>query len=189
MIVVDTAIVSDDVARIRFACDLPQCFGACCVQGDAGAPLEDEEIDLLEQYFEEIKPFMISEGIKAVEDNGVFDYDEKGNFVTTLINGQACAFACFEDNIARCAIEKAFDEKRISFHKPVSCHLYPICIQRYKNFDGVNYHRWYICAKAIANGKKNGIYLYQFLRDALIRKYGEKWYSDLIEQIEGDGTE
>ncbi len=183
MIVIDDKLVSDDLARLRFACDLGCCHGACCVEGDAGAPLETEEISLLEEHIREIIPFMTERGVQVIEEHGVFDYDAKGDFVTPLVHGKECAFAYFKGHTARCSIEKTFDEKHIPFRKPVSCHLYPVRITKYKMYEAVNYHRWYICEKALGRGKTEGIYLYQFLKEALIRKYGEPWYKELCRQI------
>ncbi|HOW24188.1 MAG TPA: DUF3109 family protein [Bacteroidales bacterium] len=183
MIVIDDKLISDDVARLRFACDLSCCHGACCVEGDAGAPLEMDEISLLEDHIEEIKPFMAEEGIRIIEEQGVFDYDSKGDFVTPLVHGRECAFVYMEGQVARCSIEKAYEEQRITFRKPVSCHLYPVRITHYKMYEAVNYHRWHICEKALIRGKAEGIFLWQFLREALIRKYGEAWYNELCRQI------
>jgi hypothetical protein len=152
------------------------------VEGDAGAPLEMDEISLLEDHIEEVKSFMTEEGIRIIEEHGVFDYDAQGGFVTPLVHGKECAFAYFEDQTARCSIEKAYDEKGISFRKPVSCHLYPVRITKYKMYEAVNYHRWNICEKALTLGKVEGIYLWQFLKEALIRKYGEAWYNELCRQ-------
>ena len=183
MIVIDDTLISDEIARLLFACDLGCCHGACCVEGDAGAPLEMDEISLLEDYIENVKPFMTEKGIRVIEEQGIFDYDEKGAFVTPLVRGKECAFVYFENQMARCSIEKAFEEKRIPFRKPVSCNLYPVRITHYKTYDAVNYHRWHICEKALVKGKVEGVYLYQFLKEALIRKYGEVWYRELCRQI------
>ncbi|HNS16254.1 MAG TPA: DUF3109 family protein [Bacteroidales bacterium] len=183
MIVVENALVSDELAGLRFACDLSFCHGACCVEGDAGAPLEMEEIALLEDYIDKVKPYMTENGIRTIDEQGVFDYDTAGAFVTPLVHGNECAFVYFEDQIARCSIEKAFEEKKIPFRKPVSCHLYPVRISRYKLYDAVNYHRWHICEKALVKGKNDGVYLCQFLKEALIRKYGDRWYKELCRSI------
>jgi hypothetical protein len=153
------------------------------VEGDAGAPLEMDEISLLEDYIENVKSFMSEEGIRTIEEQGVFDYDAQGAFVTPLIHGKECVFVYFENQIARCSIEKAFEEKRVPFRKPLSCHLYPVRITKYKMYEAVNYHRWHICEKALIRGKTEGVYLYQFLKEALIRKYGEAWYRELCRLV------
>ena len=185
MIVIDHTIVSDEIRDIRFSCDLDKCLGACCVEGDAGAPLEEEEISQLEDGIEAIKPFMHKEGIEVVKNMGVFDFDASGEYVTPLINDCDCAYVYYENGIARCAIEKAYEEKAIDFQKPISCHLYPIRISKHKDFEGVNYHKWYICSPACTLGKKTGLPLYKFLKEPLIRKYGEEWYKKLVKEIEG----
>ncbi len=185
MIAVENALVSDDIRNIKFVCDLSKCLGACCVEGDAGAPLEEEEISLIEDAIDEIKPFMVPEGIAVIEKDGVFDYDMYGHFVTPLVHDQECAFVYFDKDIASCAIEKAYQEGKIPFAKPISCHLYPARISGDPGFEAINYHEWHICHEALKNGKKNDVPLYVFLKDALIRKYGSAWYSSLIESIGG----
>ena len=183
MILLDKTILSDDLREVFFCCDLARCKGACCVEGDAGAPLEEEEISLLEDYIDVIKPYMMEEGIREAEQIGVFDYDAGGNFVTPLIKGRECVYVYFDDGIARCAIEKAFQEKKIPFPKPISCHLYPIRITKIVSGDALNYHKWQICNKALENGRKLKLPLYQFLEEALIRKYGRPWYNKLLKLL------
>jgi len=183
MIAIEKTLISDDLRDIRFICDLEKCHGACCVEGDAGAPLEEEEISLLEDEIQEIKPFMTADGIEVIEKNGVFDYDMFGHFVTPLVHDRECAFVYFEEGIARCAIEKAFQEGKIPFAKPVSCHLYPVRIGKYKDFEAVNYHEWHICHEALRKGKMNNVPLVVFLKDALVRKFGEAWYNQLLAEI------
>lgn len=185
MIAIDETLISDDLGKVCFVCDLSACKGQCCVDGDAGAPLDEEEIGILEDCLDEIKPFMTAEGIAQVEENGVFDYDMFGHFVTPLVNGRECAFVYHENGIALCAIEKAYKEGKISFLKPISCHLYPVRLSKYNNFDAVNYHEWHICKPALINGKKLDVPLYVFLKDSLIRKYGEAWYNELVDSIPG----
>lgn len=184
MIVIDNTIISEDIRDVRFCCDLEKCRGACCVEGDAGAPLEEEEISQLEDYIDRIKPFMQESGIEVIENSGVFDYDMNGEYVTPLISDKDCAFVFYENNIAKCAIEKAYENKKISFRKPLSCHLYPIRIKNYAGDDAVNYHKWAICQPACAKGKEINLPLYKFLKDSLIRKFGEEWYNKLVQNIE-----
>lgn len=183
MISIENTLISDDLRDIRFVCDLEKCKGACCVEGDAGAPLEEEEIAWLEDAIEDIKPYMVPDGIEVVEKDGVFDYDMFGHFVTPLVKDRECAFVYFEQGTALCAIEKAYQEGKISFAKPVSCHLYPARISGYKGFDAVNYHEWHICHEALIKGKHLDVPLYVFLKDALIRKYGSEWYEQLVKSI------
>ena len=180
MIHIEGKYVSDDLINIHFACDLAKCKGACCVEGDAGAPLEEEEISLLEDHIEDISPFMVEKGIEEIRNTGVFCYDTEARYVTPLVRGRECAYAIFEDGIARCAIEKAFLAKKIPFQKPISCHLYPVRIKKLFGAEGVNYHKWKICNKALENGIKLKMPLYIFLEEALIRKYGRNWYNRLI---------
>ena len=183
MIIIDNTSISDDLYMVRFCCHLERCLGACCVAGDAGAPLEEDEISILEDELEHFKPYMTQRGIKTVADQGVFDYDIQGKFVTPLVNGGECAFTNFADGIAYCAIERAYNEGQTSFRKPVSCHLYPVRITTYESFDAVNYNKWNICKPALKMGNKQGLPLYKFLKPALVRKYGLKWYKTLEAEI------
>ena len=184
MIIVDDVLVSDDIKDIYFACNLKACNGDCCVEGDAGAPLEEEEISILEDYLDEIIPYMTKEGVEAVKLTGVFDYDVDAEYVTTLVNNRECAFVYFEKGIALCAIEKAWLEGKIKFRKPVSCHLYPVRIDKVGDKRAVNYHRWSICVPALKAGRKAGVPLYQYLKEPLIRYFGEAWYEKLVKAIE-----
>ncbi|MCK4569277.1 MAG: DUF3109 family protein [Bacteroidales bacterium] len=183
MLIIDDIMVSDDLYLVKFLCPIEKCLGACCVEGDAGAPLEEEEISQMEDYLNEIMEYMIPEGIEAVKQNGIFDYDADGNYVTPLIHGGDCAFINFTDDIAWCSIEKAYEEGKISFRKPVSCHLYPGRLTKIGENEAVNYHKWQICNFALDEGTRKGIPLYVFLKDALIRKYSESWYNKLAEEI------
>jgi len=180
----DHTLVSDDLKEVHFCCDLKKCKGACCIEGDAGAPLEEEEISLLEDYLDQLKPFMEHEGVRVVEEMGVFDYDAEGNFVTPLVNDQACAYVYHDDGIARCSIEMAFQQKIIPFPKPISCHLYPVRLKSLGGeMTGVNYHKWSICQKALERGAKEKMPLYIFLQEALTRKFGRRWYNRLAKLL------
>ncbi len=185
MIIIEETIVSDAFLQAQFVCDLPRCKGDCCVSGDAGAPLEENEISLLEDYLDDIKPFMLPEGINVVDADGVYDYDEMGNLVTPLINGSACAFAGFHSNgTSFCAIEKAFLAGKIDFKKPISCHLYPVRLVEKDGFIHINYHQWSICVPAIRKGNKDAVQLYKFLKEPLVRRFGEDWYLRLVKEIQ-----
>ena len=186
MIVIDNTLVSDELKTIYFSCDLTQCHGDCCVEGDAGAPLEEDEIALLEEIIEKIKPYMTPEGRKVIEKNGVFDYDIDGEYVTPLVHDRECAFVFFENGISYCAIEKAWQEGKIDFQKPVSCHLYPVRLSKLKQHIAVNYDRWDICKTALIKGKKENIPLYQYLKIPLIRKFGETWYRKLEQAFQNE---
>lgn len=182
--IVGNCLISDDIAEIKFNCDCYKCFGKCCVEGDAGAPLTDDEIQILNRKIDLIKPFIGSEAIEIIESTGLFVLDPEGIKVTPLMPDKECVFTVFENGIAMCAIEKAFENKKIDFQKPISCHLYPIRLENYEDFIAVNYHNWSICKTALHNGKANNIYLFEFLKNPLIRKFGEEWYKELLVTIE-----
>ncbi|HEY4788212.1 MAG TPA: DUF3109 family protein [Bacteroidales bacterium] len=179
MLQIDNTIVSLDVFEKKFVCDVKKCHGACCVQGDSGAPLEESEVSKLAEIFPKVRPFMREEGIEAIMEQGTSVIDSDGDYVTPLINGRECAFVVFENGAAKCTIEKAYEANVISFRKPISCHLYPIRVIKYSNFEALNYHQWDICKPALWYGEKMGIPLYIYLKEPLIRKYGEKWYEQL----------
>ncbi len=180
MISIDNTRISDDIVEEKFVCDLIKCKGACCVGGESGAPLEEDEKEILENIYDKVKPYLTKEGIEAIEKYGLYVKDMDDDLVTPLINGDgACAYTIFENGIAHCGIEKAYREKKIDFQKPISCHLYPIRITKYKNYDAVNYHEWDLCKPACARGKKLQVPVYIFLKDSLVRKYGSDWYEKL----------
>lgn len=183
MIAIDNTVISDNLHHIKFICDMNACKGACCVEGDAGAPLEEEECHQLTEHIAVIRDFMTEEGKIWLEKQDPFLEIMKGVFLTPLVDGKECIYTVFEDGITRCAIENAFAAGAIPFPKPVSCHLYPVRISPYKDFDAVNYHEWHICEAALIKGKAEGTPLYAFLKDALIRKYGSVWYAQLVERI------
>jgi len=182
MFEIDNKIVSLDLFTEKFACDFNKCRGYCCVYGESGAPLEQEEVKILKQIFPELMEFLRPDGIQAIEKQGTSVVDMDKDKVTPLIGRKECAYAIFENGIARCGIEKAFEAGVISFRKPLSCHLYPVRIKKYDTFEAVNYDRWRVCDPARECGNKLNIPLYVFIRDALIRKYGEEFFRKL-EQI------
>ena len=166
MIEIDDKIVSTDLLRECFACDLGACKGICCVEGNAGAPLETDEVDTLEEEYPNYKPYMTPEGIRAVEAQGFMVVDEDGDYT--------------EEGITFCAIEKAFREGKTTFRKPISCHLYPIRLMNFSNGTvGLNYHRWSVCEPARQCGKRLGIPVYKALREPIIRRFGEEFYKAL----------
>jgi hypothetical protein len=180
MVQIGNAIVSLDVFEKHFVCNLPQCKGMCCVYGTSGAPLEDAEIPILERIYHKVKPYMTPEGIDVIEKTGVFETDWDDDKVTPLVGTEDCAYTCYVNGIIiGCAIEQAYHKGEIDFQKPVSCHLYPIRITRFRDFEAVNYHHWNICRDALKLGKKNGTPLYVFLKEPLTRKYGATWYEQL----------
>lgn len=182
MIQINDKIISLDLFEVRFCCDLAHCKGICCVEGNAGAPLEAEEVDLLEQEYPAYKPCMNPEGIEAVERQGFMVPDAEGDCTTPLVDDAECAYSIRENGITLCAIEKAWREGRTSFRKPVSCHLYPIRLSLFGNgTTGLNYHRWAVCNGALARGAKEGIPLFRTLREPLIRHFGSEFYDALEE--------
>lgn len=181
MIEIEGKIVSRDVFEKQFVCDLKKCKGACCVAGDSGAPLTREELEILDAEFESIRPFLRPEGTAAIEKHGVAVVDAEGDLTTTLVNGNECAFVVFDGNgTALCGIEQAHAAGATSFLKPVSCHLYPIRIKQYPDFDAVNYDKWEICNPACQLGDALKVPVYKFLKTSLIRKYGADWYAQLL---------
>ena len=182
MIQVDDKIISFDVFEKQFVCDLNACKGACCVEGDAGAPLTDNELAILPHIYDKVKPYMRSEGIAEVESQGLFVVDGDGDNTTPLVNNKECVFVQRDqNNTAKCAIEKAYNDGKIDFKKPISCHLFPIRIKQYRDFEAVNYESINICKPACDCGEQLQIPVYRFLKEPLIRLYGEKWYDKLIE--------
>ncbi|ALJ05323.1 hypothetical protein APS56_09385 [Pseudalgibacter alginicilyticus] len=180
MFQIGKTIVSEDIIEKDFLCNLSACKGACCVDGDAGAPLDKEELDILKTIYPKVKPFLRKEGIQAIEAQGIYTTNEFGDMETPLINGADCAFVIFDDKkTALCGIEEAYNQGAISWKKPVSCHLYPIRIRDYTEFSGVNYDKWEICDDACSLGKELQIPIYKFVKEALIRKFGEDWYMEL----------
>lgn len=178
--------MSDDIKEVEFVCHLEKCKGACCVEGELGAPLEEVELQTMKDIQEAVKPYLTEAGIQAIAEQGPYILDEDGDFSTPTISGKECAYAIYDNNgILKCGIEQAYLDGKVSFRKPISCHLYPIRITKNKKgFEAVNYHKWSICSAACAYGKSLQVPLYKFLKDPLIRKYGQDWYQQLVESIE-----
>jgi hypothetical protein len=182
MFQIGKTLISEEIIENDFVCNLNACKGACCVHGDAGAPLDDDEVQILADIYPKVKPFLRAEGIAAIEKQGtvVPDPDAPGKFDTPLINGAECAYVTFDEKgITKCGIEEAYIAGKIDWKKPVSCHLYPIRIRAYSEFTAVNYDRWYICDDACTLGKELQVPIYKFVKEALIRKFGEVWYEEL----------
>jgi hypothetical protein len=179
MLQIENTLVSLDLIEKKFCCHLKKCMGVCCVKGDSGAPLNDEEVKLLPGIIDKIKPFLRPEGIEAIEKQGTHITDSEDEPVTPLVNGEECAYAIFEKGIAKCGIEKAYVAGEVQFRKPVSCHLYPVRVRKYESFLAVNYDKWEICNPARKYGEKVGTPVYEFVKDALIRRFGVEWYNQL----------
>lgn len=180
MLQIKDTLVSLDLAEEFFCCDLDKCLGQCCIEGDAGAPVTLDEIEKLEEVFDEVKADMLPRAVEEVEANGVAYPDKDGEMVTTLLDDTNCAFCTFaKGGICLCAIDKAYREGRVDWRKPASCALYPVRLKKYPSFTAVNYHRWKICKPAIEKGKRLGIRLYQFLEGPLTEYFGAEWYAEL----------
>ena len=179
MIQIGRAILSLDVIEKQFVCDLDKCKGICCVEGDSGAPLTKKETKILKKIYNKVKPFMTTEGIAEIEKQGTHITDFEGDDVTPLVNNKECAYVTYKDGITICAIEKAYLAGKVKFKKPISCHLYPIRVTEYTEIDAVNYDIQSICKDACFLGEKLKVPVYKFLKEPLIRKYGEDWYKEL----------
>jgi hypothetical protein len=183
MIIVRETLVSEELFEEYFVCDLKACKGACCVEGESGAPLENDELNELEAVYDLVKPYMRPEGIEAIEKKGLYTVDDDGDLVTTLVGDHGeCAFVVYDGyGIAKCALEQAFLEGKTHWKKPISCHLYPVRLSNLKDYIGVNYHRWQLCKPACECGSRLKVSVFQFLKEPLIRRFGPEWYAEMLE--------
>ncbi len=172
-------IVSEDILEKNFVCNLNACHGACCIDGDAGAPLTKEETEILEAIYPKVKPYLRKEGQEIIESKGTWVVGTEQDLETPLIDNKDCAYVIFDGKTALCGIEQAYNEGVIDWKKPVSCHLYPIRIKDFAEFSAVNYDRWDICDDACTLGKELQVPVYQFVKEALIRRFGTNWYMEL----------
>lgn len=181
MIDIDGKLISEELFTRKFVCDLAACKGACCVEGDAGAPLEDDELSILDDIYHDVKPYMRKEGIEVVEREGKYTKDSfDGAWVTPLVNNAECAYVTFDDNgTAKCAIEQAYNDKIIDFKKPITCHLYPIRVSKLRAGEALNYNEWNICKPACSCGDQLNVKVYQFLKEPISRKYGAEFFEQL----------
>lgn len=180
MFQIGDAIVSRDVVEDSFLCNLTACKGCCCVEGESGAPVMDKEVDILKELIPIVWDDLSPLAKEEIEANGPVYEDYDGDLVTSIVNGKDCVFTYYDEKgICKCAIEKAYREGKTDFYKPISCHLYPIRLQQYKDFVAVNYHKWSICSEAVKLGRKEGVKIYQFLKEPLVRAFGEEWYDEL----------
>lgn len=180
MIKIGDTLISDDILEEFFVCDIEKCKGACCVEGDLGAPLEKGELEKLANNYEGIAPYLTDIGRAEIERQGYYIFDFEGDYSTPTINGKECAYAIYDENdILKCGIEVAFENGKSNFSKPISCHLYPIRISKHATNIAVNYDKWYICNPACILGEELKVPVYQFLKEALVRKFGAEWYDQL----------
>ena len=184
-------LVSKELLEEAFVCDLKACKGACCVEGSSGAPLEEAETRLLDEIYPHVRAYLRPEGIRAIEAQGTHIRGSDGDWETPLVDNRECAYAVFEDGVAQCGLERACNEGAISWKKPLSCHLYPVRVREYTQITAVNYHQWHICDPACRLGATLKVPIYRFVKEALIRKFGEEWYEELetvaTEHLRGQG--
>lgn len=189
MVQIDDVIVSFDIFKEKFYCDINACKGECCIEGDAGAPLESKEVELLEKVLPVIWDDLSDEAKDIINKQGVCYEDVDGDLVTSIVNGKDCVFTCYDDKgYCLCAIEKAYRDGKTDFYKPISCHLYPIRVGKYGPYKALNYHRWNVCKAAVLLGEKKNTPIYKFLKEPLIRSFGEEWYTELeiaAKELEG----
>ncbi|MCS6805994.1 MAG: DUF3109 family protein [Blastocatellia bacterium] len=181
MIIINEILISDEIKQQPFACDLAACKGACCIEGDIGAPLEEAEAEFLQSHIKLLEPYLRRAGVETIQRHGAYTQDAQGVLRTPLIESGACAYAVLENGVAFCAIEKAYEAGIIQFRKPLSCHLYPIKLKKLSTTEALNFDRWHICEPACHLGRQRGIPVYEFVKDGLIRKYGEAFYRALAE--------
>jgi len=180
MLQIDDTIISLELLDEHFVCDLNSCKGICCIEGDDGAPLEDAEVKIIEDLLPVIWDDLTETSKEVIRKQGVSYIDDDGEPVTSIVNGAECVFTYTDkDGTCKCAIEKAFREGKTNFYKPISCHLYPVRLQKYDEFTAVNYHRWSVCSCARKLGGKLGVPVYQFLKEPLIRRFGHEWFEQL----------
>lgn len=191
MIEIGKTVVSLELFEEEFCCDLNKCKGECCVQGDSGAPLNEDELEQLEKVLPIIWDELSEECQAVINKQGVAYRDDDGDLVTSIVNNDECVFSYTdpEDGCVKCAIEKAHREGKTDFYKPISCHLYPVRLAEYRTFTAVNFHRWQVCNCAFKLGQKLKLPVYKFLKDPLIRKFGQDWYIELCEAADAYNKE
>lgn len=185
MIQIDDTIISIDCLSEKFCCDLEACKGACCIEGDAGAPVELDEVAQLEEALPVVWNELSAAAQAVIDRQGVVYTDEDGDLVTSIVHGKDCVFTCYDScGNCFCALEKAYREGRSSFYKPASCHLYPIRIKKIGDMTALNYHRWDVCRMAVERGRQLNLPVYRFLKEPLVRRFGEAWYQELESAVE-----
>ncbi|OSZ82863.1 hypothetical protein CAP35_06250 [Chitinophagaceae bacterium IBVUCB1] len=181
MIAIDNVLLSDQVVEEQFVCDLNSCKGGCCVDGDCGAPLTQEETVIIASVYPKIKEYLLPEYVAEIEKQGTHTMDDEFGYVTPAVNGGICVYAYRDDaGIVKCTFERAWNEGKIAFKKPISCHLYPIRVKQMDGYEAVNYEpRKTLCKPACKLGKQLKVPVYQFLKDSIVRKYGNAFYDTL----------
>jgi len=180
MFQIGRTIISEEILEQDFVCNLSACKGACCIDGNAGAPLEDKETEILVDIYSDVKPFLRPEGITAIEKQGAFVKGDDGEWETPLVNESECAYVVFDKKkVAKCGLEEAFNQGVTEWKKPVSCHMYPVRVREYTELTAVNYHKWEICDPACSLGAELKVPIFKFVKESLIRKFGEDWYNEL----------
>lgn len=180
MIQIQDTVVSLDLIERFFCCDLSVCHGDCCIEGDAGAPLTEEEFETLQRILPDVMPLLTPKAREVIEAEGVAYYDRDGELVTQLVEGANCVFTTYAPGgLCLCALEQAYREGKTDFCKPASCHLYPVRLKQYPSFMAVNYHRWDICRAAETLGRKKRVRVYEFLKEPLTARFGKEWYDEL----------
>ena len=184
MLIVGNSIISDDIRDVKFCCNMEKCCGNCCVEGDYGAPLEEEEIKTIEKILPTVKKYLPLRALQVIEEQGFYTFDDENQLVTQIIDKKDCVFAFKNaEGHTCCVFQKLFTEQKIDFIKPLSCHLYPIRINKYDEMTVLNYHRWDICEGALEKGRKDGIALYDYCPQPMIRRFGQAWYGELERTI------
>ena len=179
MIEIGDTLISTAIFSEQFVCDIANCHGDCCIEGDGGAPVKDEEIPQIEAALPAAMPYMSDAGIAVVKEQGVVYKDADGENLTSLVPSKECVFAYKKDGAWQCALETAFNAGKSDFRKPISCYLYPVRVKKHRKFTAVEYHEWGICKCACENGSKLKVPVYKFLREPLIAAFGRAWYSEL----------
>lgn len=183
MIAIDNVLISDEIVKAQFVCDLTKCKGACCVDGDAGAPLAKDELDKINEVYDKVEPYLTPEGLKELNKQGRYVYHREHGWVTPTIGNNICVYGITDENgIVKCGIEQAYLDGKIKWKKPISCHLFPAIVKESKHSDNVyvNYEpREDNCKAACSLGKKLKVPVYIFLKEALVRRFGKKFYEAL----------
>ena len=185
MIQIDDTIISIDCLSEKFCCDLDACAGTCCIEGDAGAPVDLDEVEELEAALPVVWNDLSASAQTVIDKQGVVYTDEEGDLVTSIVNGKDCVFTCYDEKgCCFCALEKAYRAGKTNFYKPLSCHLYPIRLKKIGDMTALNYHRWDVCKAAVCKGEQLNLPVYRFLKEPLIRCFGQAWYDELEKAVE-----